>query len=193
MRSFTNFTLFEKFLSYLRIRKIASYFNKNDCVLDIGCGQDIILYKIIKDRIKVYYGIDNCDFTLWANNAKFSFLQLDLERKTPLPISDKSFDKVILLAVLEHLNNFEFILKEGFRVLKDNGLLLITTPTPRAEKVLDFLAKLKIVNPETIRQHKTYFSHDHLREILINAGFKDSKIKIGLFEFGFNIFCMAQK
>jgi 2-polyprenyl-3-methyl-5-hydroxy-6-metoxy-1,4-benzoquinol methylase len=110
-----------------------------------------------------------------------------------LPISDKSFDKVVLLAVLEHLNNFEFILKEGFRVLKDNGLLLITTPTPRAKKVLDLLAKLKIVNPETIHQHKTYFSHDHLREILIKSGFKNQKIKINYFEFGFNIFCMAQK
>ncbi len=191
--SLAPFKIFEKILGRLRFRKIIGYFKKGDVVLDIGCGKKCGLYKFVKNKVKRYHGIDSCKCGVEIGMPGFSFSKLNLEEMEEFTFTDKSFDKITLLAILEHLNNFELVLKESFRLLKSNGMLLITVPAPKAKPVLEILAKFRILNPELVRQHKNYFTATDLRNILKRAGFKNEKIKINTFEFGFNTFVVAKK
>jgi ubiquinone/menaquinone biosynthesis C-methylase UbiE len=101
---------------------------------------------------------------------------------------------VTLLAVLEHMEHREELLKEIYRVLKPGGVLLLTVPTWPAKPVLEFLAyRLKVVSDEAIREHKTYFWKKELRDILSLVQFKPEMTQVRYFELGFNLFAAARK
>ncbi|MCK5026105.1 MAG: methyltransferase domain-containing protein, partial [Nanoarchaeota archaeon] len=105
---------------------------------------------------------------------------------------DKSVDVIVSLAVLEHLENPLYILIELYRVLKEGGRIIITTPSPASKPILEFLAfNLKIISVEEIRDHKHYFNQKELRNIFKRAGFRDIKIKS--FQFGLNNWLIARK
>jgi 2-polyprenyl-3-methyl-5-hydroxy-6-metoxy-1,4-benzoquinol methylase len=48
----------------------------------------------------------------------------------PLPYRDDSFDYVACLEGLEHIENYHHALREFSRILKKDGILLISTPNP---------------------------------------------------------------
>ncbi|MEW6067949.1 MAG: class I SAM-dependent methyltransferase [Nitrospirota bacterium] len=45
-----------------------------------------------------------------------------------IPVEDASYDTAILCEVLEHLEHPEQVLKETFRILKNGGILIMSTP-----------------------------------------------------------------
>lgn len=45
-----------------------------------------------------------------------------------IPVNDASFDTALLCEVLEHLENPEKVLREAFRILKNGGKLIMSTP-----------------------------------------------------------------
>ena len=45
-----------------------------------------------------------------------------------IPFEDKTFDKILLRCVLEHVNDPENLLKEASRILKENGVMVIEVP-----------------------------------------------------------------
>lgn len=46
----------------------------------------------------------------------------------PLPFQDQTFDAVLCANVIEHLENPTLFVRETYRVLKERGMLLVTTP-----------------------------------------------------------------
>ena len=76
-------------------------------------------YVIAKKTVKIDSGTGQFDFDYWELNVE----------KDPIPFEDKSFDLVICAEVLEHLiQSPAFMVCEISRVLKDDGLLMLTTP-----------------------------------------------------------------
>lgn len=72
-----------------------------------------------------------------------------------------------MLAILEHLNYPLEMLKQIARVLKPNGILLLTVPSHLAKPVLEFLAfRLKIVSEAEIRDHKAYYNKKDLQNLI---------------------------
>ena len=130
-------------------------------VLDAG-GADGSFYKWLRKRGHKVYTLD----------LKNSDVVANLEYS--LPFKDKSFDLVVSLAVVEHLNNWNEALEEFKRVAE---YVILTSPTPLAKPVLDFLAKLNLVNREHIRDHKHY---------LTKSDFEKHGYKTFSFLFGFN-------
>ena len=99
-----------------------------------------------------------------------------------------------MLAALEHLACPKEILEECLRILKPEGMILITTPDISGKKILEFLSfKLGVVSPELMKEHKYYFDSQKLSDLLISSGFKKEKITITKFEFGYNLFAQAFK
>lgn len=98
-----------------------------------------------------------------------------------------------MLAVLEHLNYPLDMLKQIARVLKPNGVLILTVPSHLAKPVLEFLAyKLKIVSEAEIRDHKAYYDKKDLQNLIVqvpNLHLNTHKY----FQFGMNNFAIIHK
>lgn len=182
------FTRADKLIRFLRTKKVKKYIPSNIVLLDIGCGTEAYMLNLVKQRIKKGIGFDKKGKNKKTGNLKL----INLKIQKQIPLSDKSVDYITMLAVLEHLDYPDEILKECWRVLKKRGYLIITVPAPIADMVLNLLAyKLKIIDKEELDDHKQYFSLPKIKKTLNKAGFDIIKAK--KFEFIFNIFILAQK
>ena len=180
--------LLDNFIRFLRIKKVKKYIPKNVVLCDLGCGPTAFFLNLLKTKIEKGVGIDKKIKQVSRENLKL--INFEIQKQILLP--DKSIDCLTMLAVLEHLNYPEQVLKECWRVLKKNGFLIITVPSPIADPVLRFLAyKLKLIETKELEDHKHYFSVKKLSKILKQTGFQVLKLK--KFEFGFNIFVLAVK
>ena len=102
--------------------------NKNDSVLDAGCGEGYVSYFLSK-KAKVI-GLDISTKLIKENkklaHKKLSFIALDLNK---LSKKFKSrFNKIVCLEVLEHAENLDNIIHNFSKVLKKEGALLATIP-----------------------------------------------------------------
>ena len=102
--------------------------------LNLGCGNKIYDGYINVDKFDIY----NVD------------IQHDLE-KFPYPFEDNWVEEIILSHVLEHIGQnpdiFIKILKEFYRVCKNQALIKIAVPHPRHD---DFLSDPTHVRPVTV-------------------------------------------
>lgn len=183
-------SLLDKFIRWWRFKKIITHIPKNSIVCDIGCGKDHYFLKKISNLIK--YGIG---FDKEVENYKDSKLELkNLEISKNIPLENESCDAVTMMAVLEHLFYPQEILNESFRILKNGGKLILTTPRPISKPILEFLAfKISLIDKKEIADHKNYFSPKDIKKLLLGAGFKEEKIKIYFFEFFLNSLTIVQK
>ncbi|NIT60544.1 MAG: methyltransferase domain-containing protein [Aliifodinibius sp.] len=99
----------------------------SETLLDGGCawGYGTRFFKL---KCRVVYGLDpNKDYikNAKANFGCIKFVSANLEH---LPFRQNHFDVVLLLDVLEHVTDELKTLNEVFRVLKSNGMVIITTP-----------------------------------------------------------------
>jgi len=178
----------EKYLQSWRHRKIVSLVPANAKLLDLGCGYRGKFLEKIKDNISSGVGIDIAvDSRL--SNGKIRLMAHDLNESLPFP--DNEFDAVASLANLEHLAEPGRALKEIFRVLKPNGILLLTAPSVFAKPVLELLAFVGLVSRQEIRDHKNYFDKKILTSLCQKAGF--SSVSHKYFQLGMNNFLIATK
>jgi 2-polyprenyl-3-methyl-5-hydroxy-6-metoxy-1,4-benzoquinol methylase len=103
-------------------------------VLDYGCGPGFLVQHLLARGIRCA-GVDFSEDSINAVNARFSENPLwkgaKLYTGGKLPFEDDSFDKILCIETIEHLNDEDLdrILKEFHRVLKPKtGQLFITTP-----------------------------------------------------------------
>lgn len=109
------------------------YLQKNDKVLDVGCGNGQNMLKMAT-KVKAITGVDYDEKQLsigrsLAKEKQFTnvhFLLANLEMG--LPFKSEEFDAVLFLDVLEHLRKRDFVLGETKRVLKDGGYLFLSLP-----------------------------------------------------------------
>ena len=65
---------------------------------------------------------------LFTNASIGNFRKVDLNKQ--LPYDNEYFDYVACLEGLEHIENYHHALREFYRILKKDGILLISTPNP---------------------------------------------------------------
>lgn len=186
---------FEKLLFHLRIRQIKKHVSFTvQSIVDLGCGYHAHFLTSMREHypIERFVGIDVSVNERLNDGDRFELKKGDLNDVLPLP--EASIELVTSLAVLEHLDKPQFHLEQIYRIMKPGGTLLLTTPSPSAKPVLEFLAfKLHILSAEEIHDHKNYFNSHDLRRMLGAAGFLPEKIKANTFLIGFNNIVVCTK
>lgn len=131
---------------------------KSQQILDVGCGTGGNLSLLAK-----YGEVTGVDFSSEALNfaAKTGLKHLFEATATALPFADESYDLVVALDVLEHVQDDEKALKEFFRILKPGGLLLLTVPA----------YKFLWSNHDEVLHHVRRYSHTEILVKLTNSRF----------------------
>jgi ubiquinone/menaquinone biosynthesis C-methylase UbiE len=110
----------EKILKILRQRRPDL---TQAAVLDIGCSRGHITECLARQAALVI-GVD-CDLEEQLENRSFHFIQADGCR---LPMSDATFDVVVINHILEHVTSPRELLDEVWRVLKPDGIAYLACP-----------------------------------------------------------------
>jgi 2-polyprenyl-3-methyl-5-hydroxy-6-metoxy-1,4-benzoquinol methylase len=142
------------YLLYLRHKKAYLYaadYCKEKKVLDYGCGNgygSYLLSGVAEEVAAVDINgevIDGCKEKYKKDNLTFQ--QVKPEER--MHFEDRAFDVVISFQVVEHVLDVAGYLNELKRVLKDDGVLVITTPN-RKHRLYPFQ---KPVNPFHMREY----------------------------------------
>ena len=95
---------------------IESWIPQGANVLDLGCGDGLLLSRLVQNKQVKAYGVDIDDRNVQACVKKgLNVIQQDLEAGLAM-FEDHSFDVVILSLTLQAMHNTERILKEIARV-----------------------------------------------------------------------------
>lgn len=88
------------------------YLRNNDSVMDVGCGDGVILVYLRNHRsLGQLIGIDSSAVAISkARQRGIEVIQGDISKPSSLPAEIGEFDYVLLLEVLEHLPNSEELL-----------------------------------------------------------------------------------
>lgn len=116
---------YEHYHRYAFARSLVA--NKN--VLDAACGEGYGSH-ILSAYAQSVEGVDIDSTSIAHAQGKYTKDNLSFTQAscTELPFAENQFDVVVSFETLEHLAEQEEMLSEFQRVLKPNGLLLISTP-----------------------------------------------------------------
>lgn len=189
MDSFLNKFL-DKLLRQERFRKIKKYIPEDSVVCDLGCGKDAQFLKNISSFIKQGIGLDSAIKDYKGSNLELKNIKIEKN----LPLENECCDIITMVAFIEHLSHPQEVLNECFRCLKPAGKLIITTPTPLARPILEFLTyNLNLIDEKEVSDHKNYFWPQNLKQMLVRAGFNRENIKSHFFELFFNNLTIARR
>ncbi len=183
--------ILERIIRQIRFLAVRPFVKKESTVLDLGCGYDGKFLKSISSKIKLGTGYD-ISVKKGKVARNINLFSKRINDKFYLP--KNSFDLIVSLAVIEHLDKAQDVLNISYKAIKKNGMLVITTPNPKGKLILEILAfKLKLIDQREIYDHKHYYSKKELKRMLKLAGFKNNKIKISYFWFWCNLLAIATK
>jgi len=129
--------------------------------LDFGCNDGQFLNTIKDKRVGRLVGVDVSRDATERANRQFPDLEIiNIRQATPLPFGDAAFDSITILDVLEHLSRQTELLTELNRLLKDQGILIVTVPGKHLFSFLD-MGNLKFRFP---RLHRWYYRLSHSPE-----------------------------
>jgi len=111
-------------------------------VLDIGCGEGVIL-----EQLRAYHpapstGIDLDPARIYLAKSRSGDIPFIIGDAQELPYEDNSFDFVMILEVLEHVGEPDIVLREAFRVT--SKFLLASVPNEPWWRIGN-LARLKYI------------------------------------------------
>lgn len=187
--------LLEEFLVKQRAQKANSFISskqRRGRVLDIGCGS--YPFFLVSTKFEEKYGMDPSVNANLVKGKNIYLSKADVS-KNKLPFKDNHFDVITMLAVFEHIEHdkLNFVLTEIKRVLKKDGIFIITTPAPWADKLLHFMGRFGLISSEEIHEHKHNHPKERIEDILIGAGLEKRKIRSGFFEIYMNMWFTVSK
>ena len=162
-------------------------------VLELGCGFRATQLLALAPRLKHGTGVDFQLAPELASLPAFTFHEGTIEETLP-KLTGQTFDAVLLISVLEHLDNPLGILGAVRDLLKPSGVVLINVPTWRGKAFLEFSAFRLGLSPKMeMDDHKMYYDKRDLWPLLVRAGFKPSLVRLRYHKFGLNLFAVARR
>jgi len=161
----------------------------NDKILDVGCGTGWHIF---------HYG-HQCRFVVGTDiskeglkraserlkyHKKYANVQLICADGQKLPFRAMSFNKILCISLVEHLEHPPQFLSEAFRALKKKGSIVIGTPNriDPVYRTLEFIAKKTKRRMPLIGHaddtHQKLFTVNSLKNLLRASGFQILKVKV---------------
>ncbi len=135
-------------------------------LLDIGCGPGFFL----DEAKKAGWQVRGVDLSEWAKKYSHDHFGIDVftgslkEAKFP----NNFFDRIVMNDVIEHLENPKEMLQEIRRILKNDGILYLSTPDIGSFLSRFLRARWWGVN----KYHLFYFSRKTMEQMFEVVGFK---------------------
>lgn len=173
---------------------IQKYYKKDFIILDLGCGN--VLWN--ENNLPVI-GVDVNEKYLDYNLKKGKISKKILSDISKMDLPDNFADVIVITEVLEHLTNPEKQIKEIFRILKPNGIVISSVPYDTNLSLWKPLFALQCLYQGNIKGNEYYkqkcghinnFSKRKIAKLFINQGLKILEQYNHSF---FTIFTIAQK
>lgn len=146
-------------------------YKKKGKILDLGCGAGNFLFEMKKQNFETF-GVDIS--TRACNIAEKKGIKVFNKDLKSCHFPDNFFDIVTLWHVFEHLHNPDFTLKEIYRILKIDGLLVIEVPNAKS---LSFDLFKRYCFHLDLPRHLYQWSPETLEKIVNKNNFKVLKTK----------------
>lgn len=163
------------------------------CVVDIGCSNRPLI-KLLQLKSNKVIGIDIDIDALKSLNNHNSNLILIQAKAENLPLASNIADVVLLLDVLEHTQDDKMVISEAWRVLKPNGLLIVSVPYKGMFRFLDPENLSRKIKSKTNYPFHKHYSFTDLRRLFFRLFKIERKHYGGLFlspiTFAANNFCL---
>lgn len=123
----------------------------NSSVLDAGCGHGNYLIDELREKFSSAVGVDVSEEVMNKNICLDKTIVANIEN---MPFENNSFDLVVALWVVEHLDHPKEVFQEISRVLKPGGYFAFATPNKKS--ILIYIRRL--LNYKTAQRlvKKTY-------------------------------------
>jgi SAM-dependent methyltransferase len=126
--------------------------------LDYGCGDGRFLAGLAGKRLGRVVGVDvSRDAVQRAKVVCAEARVLHVDGQSSLPFADGELSSISLLDVLEHVDEQDALLGELHRVLRDEGILIVTVPGQHVFSILD-MGNLKFRFPWL---HRWFYCRRH--------------------------------
>lgn len=159
-------------------------------MLDCGCGRGRLL-EMLGSGV-CYTGVDN-------NPALVNYLQKRFPQSQFVCASVEeltfpklvTFDCIVMTALLEHLVSPAEVLEHIVALLRPDGVLVITTPTPAYEILLHMGSRLGLFDRHADKDHKQLLTRADLEDALEGTGLQLERYYC--FAFGGNQLAVGRK
>ena len=174
-------------------RKMFEYLDpkEGERILDVACGGGVLSLKIAEKGCEVH-GVDILEDEIkgakrLAEREKMA-CEFEVGSAEDLPYPDGYFDKVVCSSSLEHFKDDVKALKEMYRVLKPNGVVVLTTDSfsyPISDELKEKHRRIAhVVNyytEETLKKRFGILGFEMRRsEYLLNSRITSFFVKIGI-------------
>ena len=154
--------------------------------LDIGSGHGELIEILRTKSDLISFACDYTEKLMKLDAINVDVVDLNVEN---LPYKASSFELVTCTEVLEHLEHYRETIREVHRVLKDDGVFILTTPN-----ILNLKSRVRFLifgfynlfGPLHFKESELHSAGGHINPIslyytihsLVDAGFKDFEITI---------------
>jgi len=163
-------------LYFLMVKKVIDQLKlkRNGRILDIGCAYGIFLSFFDKIGWETY-GVDISEYALnkARNYTKAKLYLHDVEKGLGL-FDNNFFDVITMFDIIEHLRNPIYLLEEAQRVVKQKGLIFVTTPNVNSVTKVLMGKNWPALKDRT---HKILFTPYILKFAVERIGFKILEVK----------------
>lgn len=147
---------------YLRRRRLkAAIPHIRGVVLDYGCGIGLLCGAL---RAENYVGVDIDDRVL--KHAKRCYPKARFYHVNQMSeFREEKFDSIVGLAVIEHLPDPVAFLSDCQSRLRDNGRIILTTPSPLLDWAHGLGARVGLFAKESHNEHQSLMGHEALKSV----------------------------
>ncbi len=177
-------------LRTLRFREVVPHI-KGRRILDIGCDQGYIIPHL-PDDIE-YIGIDQDEHMLGKARIKYPdhiFYKIEINADTVGTVELGTFDTILMVAVIEHMDQPFEILTGLSSFLNVNGRIIITSPAEKGHGLLSGLSCLGLTRNDK-DEHESYIDNAMMSGFIAESSLEGILHKT--FEFGLNQLWVLKK